>query len=126
MCLWQDHHFSTYDKTICTTCRLKLEKKYNNNENHLKCGKVFEWIYDLMTVFTPETTKSTIEGTSDDSFRQSHEASDQKKSFFDWLKSQGFKGRTERTLSYTTLKHHSRTKYVSFLKKCLIMIIIPI
>ncbi len=108
--LWLDHGISTYNKTICTTCRLKLDKKYNTKENIEKCENIFKWLYNPMIWLTPEKSESTF----DDSYHLSNPDPEQTDTFSHCLRDHGFTGRIEKTLSYDALQHHSETKSVLF------------
>ncbi|CAF3164861.1 unnamed protein product, partial [Rotaria sp. Silwood2] len=119
MGLWSDHHLSTYDKTICATCRLKLEKQYNNDDIRKKCENIFKWLHDPMIVFTPEKTETTYNS----SYYASSGLSDKKESFSHWLKEHGFNGRVQKTLSYDNLQYHSKTNLLNQIKHILLYII---
>ncbi|CAF1548652.1 unnamed protein product [Adineta ricciae] len=116
--LWLDHEISTYDKTICTTCRLKLERRYNRQECLDKSENILKWLYNPMILFTPEKSESTL----DDSYRLSSGSSDRTESFTDWLRNHGFSGRTEKTLSYDALTHHSKKNFLNQMKKILFLV----
>jgi len=107
--LWTDYGFSTYDKTICSTCRVKLEKKYVNQEMHEKTQRVLEWLYDATILYTPQSTPTT----NDISYNVGSEIlSEKKQSFSRWMKDHFFDGRIERTTSYHRLHGRSKMKYV--------------
>ncbi|CAF1562448.1 unnamed protein product, partial [Rotaria magnacalcarata] len=107
-CLWSDHHVSTYNKTICATCRLQLEKIYNKNDNNMKCEKLFEWLYNPINLFTPDKFHDTY----DNSYCQSHAASEEEEIFFTSLKTHGYNGRVEKTESYLRLQHRGQKKFI--------------